>query len=176
MNTNTNLSLIESECRELASHREKLRKQFEARQSAVNRVARDFDTEVRRLQALCQDRRASIVASLEQARDLFAGKRKTQQFAGITVGFKKGQDKIICPEDPILIDRIEKLCPASMGKTLLDRSVKILKTPLKKLAADWLQKLGISVVKGTDEPVVLTNDDDIEALVGKTLGQSKEAP
>ncbi len=106
---------------------------------------------------------------LAAGRDLFL-KRKTQEFHGITVGFEKERNRLTLPPEEILVDRIEKMLPAAQGKTLLDRTVKILNSAFKKLPVETLQKLGCAVVKGGDKSIVRANDDDIEALVHKALG------
>jgi hypothetical protein len=77
------------------------------------------------------------------------------------------------PETTILVDRIEKLLPAKQAETVLDRSVSIIKTAFKKLPRELLQRLGCNIVSGADKPVVRANDDDIEALVQKSLGEAK---
>ncbi len=76
------------------------------------------------------------------------------------------------PEDTILLDRIEKMLPAKQGETVLDRSVRIIKAAFKKLPGEVLQKLGCKITTGGDKAVVRANDDDIETLVQKSLGDA----
>ena len=165
------LTTIETNCRHLAALRGQLRKEFEARQSAQNALDAAHNPAIRGLQEQCQTLRATLLGNLATCRDLFL-KRKTQEFHGITVGFEKERDSLTLPPEEILADRIEKMLPADQSKALLDRSVKVIKNAFKKLPLEILQKLGCSVIKGGDKSIVRANDDDIEALVHKSLGSA----
>ena len=57
-----------------------------------------------------------------------------------------------------------------MSFQAIDRAVKVIKSAFKKLPVETLQKLGCSVIKGGDKSIVRANDDDIAALVHKSLG------
>lgn len=166
MNTIAN---IETQCRELSALREQLRHKFEARQKAVRLATAVHDDGIRALQDQCTARRDELIASLRAARDQFK-QRKTLEFAGITVGFEKERDRLLLPPDDLLVDRIEKMLPATQADTILDRTVKVIKSAFKKLPPELLQKLGCSRVAGADQPVVRAADDDIELLVRKSLG------
>ena len=163
------LLIIETNCRHLAVLRGQLRKKFETRQSAQNLLDAAHNPGIRELQEQCQTLRATLLDNLATGRELFV-QRKTQEFHGITVGFEKERDCVTFPPEEILVDRIEKMLPAAQGKTLLDCTVKIIKSAFKKLPLETLQKLGCSVIKGGDKSIVRANDDDIEALVHKSLG------
>ena len=172
----TTLATIETNCRHLAALRGQLRKKFEARQSAQNHVDAIHNPAIRDLQDQCHTLRNTLLDDLSAGRDLFLT-RKTQEFHGITVGFEKERDSLVLPANDILVDRIEKMLPAAQGKTLLDHTVKVIKNAFRKLPMDTLQKLGCSVIKGADRSIVRANDDDIEALVHKSLGgQAPGAP
>jgi hypothetical protein len=170
MNT---LTTIETNCRQLAALRSQLRKKFEARQSAQNTLDAAHNPAIRDLQEQCQAIRTTLLANLAAARDLFV-KRKTLEFHGITVGFEKERDSLTLPPEDLLVDRIQKMLPAPQSQTLLDRTVKIVKNAFKKLPLETLQILGCSVIKGGDKTIVRTADDDIEALVHKTLGANPD--
>jgi hypothetical protein len=165
---------IEQNCRDLAELRGKLRRKYEARQKAMNAIAAEHDAQIRNLQIECDHTRATLLAGLAEGRELFL-KRKTQVFHGITVGFVKDRDKVIAPDEAILVQRIEKMLPAAQAETLLDRSVRVIKDAFTHLPADLFQKLGCSVVTGADRPVVRANDDDIESLVQKSIGEAMSA-
>jgi len=166
------LATIETNCRQLAALRCQLRKKFESRQSAQNLVDAAHNPGIRDLHEQCETLRATLLDNLAAGRDLFLH-RKTQEFHGITVGFEKERDSLTLPPEDILVDRIEKILPAAQGKTLLDRTVKVIKSAFKKLPVETLQKLGCSVIKGGDKSIVRANDDDIETLVHKSLGAPK---
>ena len=165
------IETIESNCRDLAGLRGKLRKKFEARQKAVNAVAAEYDSDIREMQSQCTLCRSILLANLQTGRELFT-KRKTQEFHGITVGFEKQRDSLVLPANELLVDRIEKMLPPAQSKTLLDRTVTVIKNAFKKLPIETLQKLGVTIMKGADNPIVRANDDDIETLVSKSLGDS----
>lgn len=175
MTTTPLLQTIEDHCRDLANLRGKLRLKFEARQKAINAIAAEHDAGIRTLQTECDQRRNTLLAGLNGGRELFQ-KRKTRVFHGITVGFVKGRDKVIAPDDAILVNRIKKMLPVAQAETLLDRSVRIIKDAFHHLPPDIFQKLGCSVVTGADRPVVRANDDDIEALVQKSIGETAAEP
>ena len=168
------MNIIEENCRDLAEQRARLRKKFEARQKAVNEATRALDVEIRDVQGECNVTRAALLANLSVARALFV-KPKTREFAGITVGFEKERDAITIPEETILVDRIEKLLPSKQAETVLDRTVIVIKAAFKKLPKEILQKLGCNIVSGADKAVVRANDDDIETLVQKSLGEAAPA-
>ncbi|MGA2243842.1 MAG: hypothetical protein ABSH48_02490 [Verrucomicrobiota bacterium] len=165
------LNLIQENCIQLAELRGRLRKKFEARQKAATAATISHDLDIRQLQAQCTAARDSLLANLTTARDLF-NKPKTREFAGITVGFEKERDSVSLPPDEILVDRIEKMLPAAQSGTLLDRTVTVIKNAFKKLPGETLQRLGCSIVKGGDKAIARANDDDIETLVSKSLGES----
>jgi hypothetical protein len=165
------LNLIQDNCTQLAELRGRLRKKFEARQKAVTTAVESYDRDIRDLQAQCTAARGALLAHLTTARDLF-NKPKTREFAGITVGFEKERDNVTLPPDEILVDRIEKMLPAAQSGTLLDRTVTVIKNAFKKLPAETLQKLGCSIIRGGDKAVVRANDDDIETLVRRSLGEA----
>jgi len=169
---NVPLAVIQSNCNELASARAKLRAKNEQKQKAIQAVDLAFDGDLRKLQDDCNACRAALLANLQAGRILFIAP-KTREFAGITVGFEKQRNKVVTPDDAVLVDRIEKMLPKKQADTLLDRSVAIIKNAFKKLPRETLQKLGCSFLTGADEPVIRANDDDIEDLVKKALGGSE---
>ncbi len=160
---------IESNCAELAELRGKLRRRLELKQKAQNALDTEHNAALRELQEKCNATRAVILIQLGGARQEFLSP-KTREFHGVTVGFKKSQDKLLCPADDILVKRIEQMVPAKIAETILDRSVTVIKNAFKKLPWETLQKLGCSKVSGADNAVVLTKDDDVEELAKKTLG------
>ena len=163
------LTIIEDNCKTLAEQRAQLRRRYEAKQQAVLAVNAEHDEAIRRLQAECTVTRTALLAHLEAGRELFK-KPKSRGFHGITVGFEKERCTVTMPEESILVDRIAKLLPAAQAETVLDRSVSLIKAAFKKLPRETLQKLGCSIVSGADRAIVHTNDDDIEALVGRAVG------
>jgi hypothetical protein len=165
------LDRIQENCVELAELRSRLRRKFEARQLAATAAVAAYDQDIRQLQAQCTAARGSLLDHLGAARDLF-NKPKTREFAGITVGFEKERDSVMLPPDELLVDRIEKMLPPAQSGTLLDRTVTVIRQAFKKLPTETLQRLGCSVVKGGDKAVVRANDDDIETLVHRSLGES----
>ncbi len=167
-------SSIESNCAELAELRAKMRRKLELKQKAQNALDTEHNPGLRELQEKCNATRAVILIQLGGARKDFLSP-KTREFHGVTVGFKKKQDSLLCPEDSILIKRIEEMVPSKVAETVLDRTTTIIKNAFKKLPWDTLQKLGCSKVSGADNAIVLTSDDDVEELAKKTLGDPAPA-
>lgn len=165
------MMMIENNCRDLADLRGKLRKKFEAKQKAQSVLDAEHNPDIRVLQQQCNQARAALLANLTGGREYFV-KPKTREFHGITVGFEKERDTVTLPDDKLLVDRIEKLLPAKQAETILDRTVKVIKAAFKKLPREVLQKLGCQVVAGADKAIVRANDDDIETLVQKSLGET----
>jgi hypothetical protein len=151
------LTIIEDNCKTLAEQRAQLRRRYEAKLKAMLAVNAEHDEAIRRLQADCTVTRAALLAQLETGREFFK---------------KKERGTVTMPEETILVDRIAKLLPAAQAETVLDRSVSLIKAAFKKLPRETLQKLGCSIVSGADRPIVHANDDDIEALVHKTVGEA----
>jgi hypothetical protein len=169
------MNIISGYCHNLMEARLKLRKKYEAKQKAIAAINAEHDEAIRELQTECTTIRAGLISNLESSREFFKSP-KSRVFYGITVGFKKGQDKVTLPTDEtILVKRVETMLPAKQAETVLDRSVTIIKAAFKKLPRDLLQKLGCSIVTGADEVVVHTADDDIETLVQKSLGDGATA-
>ncbi|HEX3856541.1 MAG TPA: host-nuclease inhibitor Gam family protein [Verrucomicrobiae bacterium] len=162
---------IEMHCKGLANARADLRRRHEAKQKEQRALDAKHNDGLRQSQQVCNDLRTTIEGLVNANRAEFT-KPKTREFHTITVGFEKTRDSITMPDEKILIKRIEELLPAKQGETVLDRTVTIIKTAFKKLPREILQKLGCAVVSGADKPVVRANDDDIEALVTKTLGDA----
>ncbi|HEV2692161.1 MAG TPA: hypothetical protein VG347_04630 [Verrucomicrobiae bacterium] len=167
MNT---LTIIEENCKTLAEQRAQLRRRYEAKLKAMLAVNAEHDETIRRLQAECTVTRTALLANLETGRELFK-RPKSRGFHGITVGFEKQRCSITMPDETILVDRITKLLPAAQAESVLDRSVSLIRAAFKKLPREALQKLGCSLVSGADRPIVHANDDDIEALVQKSVGE-----
>jgi hypothetical protein len=160
---------IESLCKVLADERGKLRKKLEAKLKAQNALDLEHNAGLRALQESCESVRQDLEQRLVSARDEFKSP-KSKTFFGIIVGYRKGQTTLTVPEDSILIDRIEKMLPAKQAETILDRTVTIIKDAFKKLPAEVLQKLGCSSSTGADDHFIRTTDDDVEAIVKKSLG------
>lgn len=173
----TPIELIETNCAALAKARAELRKRHEAKQKAQRLIDAEHNEGLRKYQQLCTELRGTIEALVEQARPDFLKPKqpKTRTFSGIEVGFEKERDSLLKPDEATLVRNIEQMLPAAQAKTLLDRTVTVIKNAFKKLDRPTLQKLGCSVVSGRDKAIVRTNDEDIETLVMKSLGSAKES-
>ena len=168
------MKIIQEQCAELNRLRGIMRQIYEFKQKEILRVSAKPDKELREVQIQCDVLRHAILRNLETARADFSSP-KTREFSGITVGFEKERDKVIPPDEPVLVDRIEKMLAKKQADMLLDRTTTVIKNAFKKLPREILQKLGCNFVTGADKPVVRANDDDIETLVKKSVGESKEA-
>jgi len=166
------MNIISGYCCNLMEARMKLRKKFEAKQKAIAAINAEYDEPIRELQIECTTIRAGLLSNLEASRELFKSP-KSRNFYNITVGFEKGRGTVEMPEESILVDRIEKMLPAAQGKTLLNRTTKVIMAAFKKLPLETLQKLGCSKISGADKVIVRADDDDIEALVQKSLGDGE---
>ncbi|MDE2104377.1 MAG: hypothetical protein KGL39_44475 [Patescibacteria group bacterium] len=167
---------IASACTELAGLRGKLRTQFERRQKAVNAATAAYDGDIRQIQERCSATRTALEQLVGDARPEFLRPRqaKTRIFAGIEVGFEKERDQTVWPEESVLVRNIETMLPAKSAETLLYRTVCVIKNAVKKLPAEIKQRLGIRTLTGADSVVIRANDDDIETLVQKALGQASD--
>lgn len=172
----TNIELIETNCAALSKARAELRKKHEAKLREQRLLDGRHNDGLRESQKQCAELRATIESLVEQARPDFLKPKqpKTRTFFGIEVGFEKERDSLIKPDEAVLVRNIEQMLPAAQAKTLLDRTVTVIKNAFKRLPVDTLQKLGCSVVSGRDKAIVRASDDDIETLVMKSLGDAKE--
>ena len=172
----TTIELIETQCAALAKSRAELRKLHEAKLRDQRLLDGRHNEGLRESQETCAELRATIETLVEQARPDFLKPKqpKTRTFCGIEVGFEKERDSLLKPEEGVLVKNIEQMLPAAQAKTLLDRTVTVIKNAFKKLPKETLQQLGCSVVSGHDKPVVRTSDEDLETLVMKSLGDAKQ--
>jgi len=167
------LAVIESNCKDLATLRAKLRRLMEARQKEINAAEAQFTDGIRELTGQCQIAREVLRDNLDASRELFRDP-KSRTYFGIDVGYEKERDKLLLPADPLLVERIEKMLPKAQADTLLDRTTTVIKNAVKKLPRAILQKLGCSWKLGADAPIVRANDDDIEELARKAIGEVVE--
>lgn len=173
----TTIELIETNCAALNKARAELRKLHEAKQREQRLLDGRHNAGLRESQRQCAELRATIEALVEQARPEFLKPKqpKTRTFFGIVVGFEKERDSILKPEEAVLVKNIEQMLPAAQAKTLLAKTTSVIKAAFKKLDRATLQKLGCAMVSGRDKAVVRPNDDDIETLVMKSLGEAESS-
>jgi hypothetical protein len=169
MKPNLSFPVLESNCRDLAELRGKLRAKLEAKMKAIHAIEAEHNPGLRELKMQCQAARAAIELNLIGTREHFI-KPKTREYFGITVGFEKNRDGVIYPEESVLIPRAEAMLTPKQKESVLDRSVRVVKSAFKKLPREVLQKLGCTFTLGADQPIIRASDDDVEKLVGESLG------
>ena len=96
---------------------------------------------------------------------LFPDGAKTQVIYEIKVGFNKAQDSIDFDDEKTLIQNVKDNLPKAKADLLIDRKESIVKTVLKKLSAEELEKIGLEWTPGVDEVVVKPATAEIDKLV-----------
>lgn len=99
--------------------------------------------------------------------DLFV-KPRTFTLHGVRVGYQKGKGKILCPDEPAAIERIEKLLP-DQAAALVRSEKKIVRDALKGLDVATLKKIGLSVVGTEDAVLIKAEIADMEKLAATFL-------
>ena len=113
-----------------------------------------------------------LAAALKDAKELF-GKKKTQTFHGIRVGFQKGKGKIEFDDADKVVELIQKYFPDEF-----DVLVKTTKKPIKKaianLPAASLKRLGIEVDDSGEAVFIKPVDSEVDKMVDALLGSAVE--
>ena len=139
--------------------------------AALAAAVADCTSEVRAVQAGHADAIRARAEALAAARDdlirvvdanraLF-GKPKSRTVAGVKLGLRKGHDMLDLGNEPQLIARIKSLLPEQLG-ALVRQRVEIVKSALKALPAETLQRLGVRYVRGADEAFATMDKSDAE--------------
>ena len=122
--------------------------------------------------ALTVARKAELLAALEQSKELF-DKPRTRVFAGVKVGYRKLEGKIVIADPEKTVDKLYEMFPETANTYVV-----ITHTPSKEaiasLDAATLKKLGVQVTADTDAVVVKTLDCEIEKRVSSLLDASTD--
>jgi hypothetical protein len=137
------------EYRAIFDRAEKLKAAVEREQQAVlNSYAKVLDA----LAVDLSDANVALSSLLLNGREHFR-RPKTQTFHRVVVGFAKGRDRVVKPEDEVLFPRIERLLK-DKASTLIHTVKSIVAEAFKRLPKSDLQMLGCEVVSGADEVVI----------------------
>ncbi len=120
-----------------------------------------------------------LVQAKDELKNLISGARalfekpKTQIFAGVKVGFKKGKGKLTWDDDAKLIAKIRKTYGDDKAESLIRVEEYPSKEALELLPADELKKLGVTVQEAGDLPYIKDTESEIEKII-KALMKSEE--
>lgn len=115
---------------------------------------------VRDLAAREAEAKQAVVDTIDRNRSLFKGP-KSRSLYGVKVGVRKGQDTLELGDEDRLIDRIRNLLP-TQERQLIKTNASVVKSALKQLSADVLQRLGVRYRAGADEPFATVEKSDAE--------------
>lgn len=117
-------------------------------------------------------RKRELVRAVDRNRTLFT-KPKSRSFYGVKVGVRKGQDTLSLGDEDRLIDRIKDLLPEKYGQ-LVKESFSVVRSAIKTLSEQDLQRLGVRYVAGADEPFASVEKGDAgkaaEAILASAEG------
>lgn len=168
------LGTIETLTNVFAGDRKDLAAAVEKLNDEIEAVKRKHLPRIKQLVARTADRYAVLEAAIVASPQLFE-KPKTQTFAGIKVGFRKGTGGIDWVDDAKVCERIEKLFP----KAQADLLIKTTKKPIAKALADLdvadLKKIGCTVEATGEVVVIKPTDSAVDKVVMALLKEATES-
>lgn len=128
---------------------------------------------IKALVARAADKSAALTQAVSAAPQLFE-KPKTQTFAGIKVGFRKGTGGIDWADDARVCALIEKHFPKAQAELL----IKTTKKPIAKALADLdvadLKRIGCTVEATGEIVVIKPTDSSVDKIVNALLKDATE--
>lgn len=108
-----------------------------------------------------------LIEAVDRNRSLFKSP-KSRSIHGVKTGVRKGQDALEIGDEDRLIDRIRNLLPEQEPQLVKTNST-VIKSALKALSGDILQRLGVHYRAGADEPFATVEKSDAEKMAQAIL-------
>ena len=128
---------------------------------------------IRREVAKAAEKRAALHWLIELAPGLFE-KPRTQVFAGIKVGYRKGSGGIDWEDDARTVALIRKNFPKAQADLLIKTTEKPIAKALQDLDVSELKRIGCTVESTGDVVVIKPADSEVEKLVNALLKDATE--
>jgi hypothetical protein len=167
------LAQIETLTAAFAGDRKDLAAEVAQLNAEIEALKRKRMPRLKQLVARAADKYAALEAALAASPQLFE-KPKTQTFAGIKVGFRKGTGGIDWDDDAKVCALIEKHFPKAAAELL----IKTTKKPIAKALADLdvadLKKLGCRVEATGEVVFIKPTDSAVDKIVSALLKEAME--
>lgn len=111
-----------------------------------------------------------LVDAVDRNRSLFKSP-KSRTLYGVKAGLRKGQDSLDMGDEDRLIDRIRNLLPDEAPQ-LVKTDATVIKSALKQLSRETLQRLGVHYRAGADEPFATVEKSDAEKAAEAILASA----
>ncbi len=166
------LAEIEKKTTAYASERQVLTARVQALQEAMEKLRKEHMPKIKLAVGKCAERHADVKALIEANPGLFV-KPKTQVFAGIKVGYKKGGGSMDWDDDAQVVKLIRKHLPDQA-----DLLIKTKETPskeaLENVPASDLKKIGVTLTGAGDQVFIKATDSAVDKLVKALLADAEE--
>ena len=113
--------------------------------------------------------RGRLVGAIEAHPELFAAPRRTQEIDHIRFGLRKRQGDIDHGPEKDLVNAIYLQLPEALVRMLIQKKVTVSKTALRKLDADQLRRIGVSIGEAGDEVTISAGGGQLDRLVAGML-------
>lgn len=168
------LGTIETLTTEYAKARKALGEEVAALNADIEALKRKRMGTIKTLLARAADFHATLSQAVQASPDLFE-KPKTQTFAGIKVGFRKGSGGIDWADDAKVCELIEK----HFSKPQAELLIKTTKKPIAKALADLdvadLKKIGCTVEATGEVVFIKPTDSAVDKIVTALLKEATES-
>jgi hypothetical protein len=161
------LSHIETSARKLREARDDVSEIVTALHNQIAALQSDAIRRIKSAVSRTADRRSELFNLIDCNRHLFI-KPKTATFYGICCGVEKGRGRIAYDSEESVIAAAEKKLPDLLD-TIAPATRALLKTALKKLTGEQLEKLGCTVEGTGDRVIVRYTDEEVDKLVNALL-------
>jgi hypothetical protein len=163
---------IQKQTEEYAAARRELETRVKRLQEIKNKLDKRLMPGITRALLEVVNEKGLLHIAIEKARELFQ-KPKTQVFAGVKVGLKKGKGKMVWDDEEKVLARIRKTYGSDKAGSLIRIEEHPDKEALELLPAVELKKLGITITEDGDQVYIKDLDSDIEKII-KVLMKSEE--
>ncbi|MEQ8605154.1 MAG: host-nuclease inhibitor Gam family protein [Marivibrio sp.] len=161
------LEEIENAAAHFAGAHDALRTYVDRVAEEVRAVHARHAATVRELAAKEAGAKQAVVDAVDRNRSLFKSP-KSRSLYGVKVGVRKGQDTLELGDEDRLIDRIRNLLPEQKDQ-LVKTNASVIRSALKKLSGDALQRLGVHYRAGADEAFATVEKSDAEKMAQAIL-------
>jgi hypothetical protein len=165
------LGEIERLARDYADARARLGETVQDLGDKQEALRRQYLPGIKRQVGIAKERRARLVAAIEDNPELFERPR-TIIVHGIKIGLRKAKGIVEWASEETVIKLIKKCLP-NQADLLIKTTEKLLKKPLQQLPGADLKKIGVTVRGAEDEPVIEPVDSEVDKLVEKLLKDEK---
>jgi hypothetical protein len=168
------LGTIEALTAAFAGDRKDLADELERLNAEIEALKRKRMPRIKQLVARSADKYAMLEAAIAASPQLFE-KPKTQTFAGIKVGFRKGTGGIDWDDDARVVALIKKHFPKAQAELLIKTTEKPIAKALADLDVADLKKIGCRVDATGEVVFIKPTDSAVDKIVSALLKEAVES-